>query len=292
MDQKADRANAGKAESGGHLDPISDAIERKRQRAFDLRAGGLTWKQALKQAGYASDSASALIIRWARSKGLDVRALSALHNPKLANPHSLGASRARSAERFRKTGEDDMGNYDIRDRAFAEEGMSVEARGHAAPALVVWCVGCGAHETLHKPVMPGIDLARRIFRNKGWAQRGRKWSCPQCERPRPVNIIPANVIEANIEVAMDYKTIFAVGSLIETNFDAPQGVWRNGYSDERVAKETGVAAAQVAKMREEAFGKLKTPPELLALQNDVLAIRDMLAQVDARLTAALREFGR
>lgn len=72
--------------------------------------------------------------------------------------------------------------------------------------------------------------------------------------------------------------------LIELSFDIGKGCYKEGYSDERIANETGAALAWVKQRREEEFGPLKQPAEIAELHAEIEAIA-------ARLDAARIKLG-
>ncbi len=59
------------------------------------------------------------------------------------------------------------------------------------------------------------------------------------------------------------RKVFAA---LEDNFDAEKGEYLHGYSDERIAKETGISVDGVKKYRIDGFGKLRPPSELDTLK--------------------------
>jgi hypothetical protein len=65
-----------------------------------------------------------------------------------------------------------------------------------------------------------------------------------------------------------------VMALLEEKFDPDKGSYVSGYSDQRIAETIGVPRARVTEAREEAFGKIKIPPELVDLRQEM----DLLTQ--------------
>ncbi len=61
--------------------------------------------------------------------------------------------------------------------------------------------------------------------------------------------------------------------LLEEKFDVATGQYRDGYTDEKVAKETGAALAFVFKRREDDFGPLKVPGDLQDCRDEIARIR-------------------
>lgn len=71
--------------------------------------------------------------------------------------------------------------------------------------------------------------------------------------------------------------------------DGKTGQYETGYTDARIAKETGLAESNVAKMREEFFAPLGEPDELVAIRADLAQARLDLA---ATRTAGEQEIAR
>lgn len=71
--------------------------------------------------------------------------------------------------------------------------------------------------------------------------------------------------------------------MIDEKFDIERGIYRDGYSDSRVATETGVAESWVAQRREEEFGPLKTPPEFAEVFEKLDAFQRSLDEFNAEM---------
>lgn len=67
--------------------------------------------------------------------------------------------------------------------------------------------------------------------------------------------------------------------MLEEQFDIDKGRFKNGYTDRRIADECGVSEHWVSRRREEEFGPLKSPPEIV----------EATARLDA-LEAQIKQF--
>lgn len=72
-------------------------------------------------------------------------------------------------------------------------------------------------------------------------------------------------------------------ALIEMSYDLASHSYKDGYSDEKIAKETGLAKDWVAKRREDEFGPLQEPGEIALLRAEVASARELLNQVTKKL---------
>lgn len=69
-------------------------------------------------------------------------------------------------------------------------------------------------------------------------------------------------------------------ALLTTNFDSEAGTFTPGWSDAKVATDTGLAVEHVTEFSRAAFGELKEPSEVRALRDDINAL-DALAKEQA-----------
>jgi hypothetical protein len=60
-----------------------------------------------------------------------------------------------------------------------------------------------------------------------------------------------------------------VFQLLEDQFDAESGSFKDGWSDDRIAKETSISRDAVKNYRVNAFGKIKPPGELEVLRREL-----------------------
>jgi len=89
--------------------------------------------------------------------------------------------------------------------------------------------------------------------------------------------------------AVTVSAMRKVFALLEDNFDPEKGVYLHGYSDDRIAKETNISVEGVKKYRVDGFGKLKAPPELCKIQQDIAELEKLALQLDNDLRAGLKD---
>ena len=80
-----------------------------------------------------------------------------------------------------------------------------------------------------------------------------------------------------------------VFALLEDNFDPEKGLFLHGYSDERIAKETGISADGVRKYRVDGFGKLKAPTELDKARSDLSELEALFLKTEGEMRAAIKD---
>lgn len=81
------------------------------------------------------------------------------------------------------------------------------------------------------------------------------------------------------------KITHSVFQCLDGVFDANKRLYKNGFSDARVAKECGTSEQVVAYLRTETFGELAEDPRYSALRDDI----DLLAMESAEMFAKLQK---
>lgn len=108
---------------------------------------------------------------------------------------------------------------------------------------------------------------------------------PKKETPMPAVAAPPapTVISDEARNARRLATM-----MLEEHFDVATGRFRDGWTDEKIAKETGAAVQFVTKRREEDFGPLKMPSEI---EQERARLDALEARVDAYEKHAAIEIG-
>lgn len=86
-----------------------------------------------------------------------------------------------------------------------------------------------------------------------------------------------------------HKATAKMHRLLDSHFSSDEGRYEEGWDDERIAFECGLAAQYVGEVRDIAYGELKESPELVALRNDIKALRDLITEQQEQLVTAQRE---
>ena len=71
--------------------------------------------------------------------------------------------------------------------------------------------------------------------------------------------------------------------LLSDHFDADTGAFVDGWTDEKIATQTGIALKAVVTFREAGFGPLKEPEEITKLAKEIEAFRGMVRDADEML---------
>ena len=74
-------------------------------------------------------------------------------------------------------------------------------------------------------------------------------------------------------------------------FDIASGQYSEGYTDQKIAEETGVSLAWVKQRREDEFGPIKEPTEIAAMRADLAKLISHADELRQRLDALARKHG-
>lgn len=101
--------------------------------------------------------------------------------------------------------------------------------------------------------------------------------------PEPDNMNQPLKLATSVDMVRPLTVDERVGvrNLLDTHFDDKAGAYLNSYSDQRIGKEVNVPWAAVAKMREAAYGPLKSNPELDAIAKMIETMETKLKSLDA-----------
>lgn len=154
----------------------------------------------------------------------------------------------------------------------------------------VQCVSCDYKQERNYPVDTAPAQALQNFQNQGWQFTKRGPVCPACQesakrkakedkpmQPAPVSSIAVIPPARNPTI----KEVLAVSELLDRFF--ADGVYLDGYSDERVSKEKDIPRAIVSRIRDEGFGPIKGDPELEAIKADLRAAVSLVEQLQKRV---------
>lgn len=165
------------------------------------------------------------------------------------------------------------------DRKGGRTIKSVPPRGHQTARLT--CRKCGGFEEIGFRQIPDAGVIDAKYHARGW--KTDPAVCPECIKTKRENKMSATPSPGAI--AAQAKMI----NLLQAHFDPDTGRYAPGWSDNRVAKETGQSPEYVAALRDEAFGKIKEPAELIKLQQDVDALEQLIEDAVAPIRSELGE---
>lgn len=144
------------------------------------------------------------------------------------------------------------------------------------------CAQCGARQEWSvNQKLPSSDIVRKHFKTRGWSL-AKRVKCPACSNQRKEPRAVSTVTPIKSPAPDPRAQRRDAHALIELYFDIPGGRYKEGYSDERIAKETGIAPAWVKQRREDEFGPLKQPDELADMRAQLAEAEKAVAEIKAR----------
>jgi hypothetical protein len=168
--------------------------------------------------------------------------------------------------------------------ALGRGGRTIDKRRMGNNLRVVARVQCECGqvgEVAHRAVLPADQLDKRM-KQKGWKLDPPR--CPDCvQQPKEERMATS---DATVSAAAGLAQA-KVFKLLAVQFEPEKGRYLNGYSDERIAKETGCAKVFVEQCRKECFGEIKEDPAVAELRGDVAALESLISETVASLQQQL-----
>jgi uncharacterized protein YdaU (DUF1376 family) len=136
--------------------------------------------------------------------------------------------------------------------------------------LAMECDQCSRQDDkVVKPNLPEVAISR-FFRSAGWEvdNKCQRAVCPKCQEKAKVTDISAAALKRQRQMFV----------LLDEHFDVDDGAFEQGWSDARVAKETGLAENVVIQAREAAYGPIKVNPAFVSAGREVAELKTKLAK--------------
>lgn len=148
--------------------------------------------------------------------------------------------------------------------------------------------------------LPPVAIRKKIIQ-QGWKLTGKKAICPTCQQKEPAPVTdrkPVTIADLPSENVATLPSVNqtpdarkahrAVMGWLEEAYDEDAKRYRDGFSDQTIADETGASVQYVAKCREDYFGPLSMPSELEALTKALKALDDKLHESDKQARRAIQ----
>lgn len=163
-------------------------------------------------------------------------------------------------------------------------GRSLDMKpGVGGPSITahLQCARCPAIGSRSMGTVMPHDAIDKKFKQAGW--RVDPHVCPDCQRKSKER--PEMMTSRPSPAAM--KAQAQMFHLLSTHFDADMGRYAKGWSDAKIAHDTGLAADVVAEFRAAGFGELKEAPEVAAMRAEIFALETLVAEQIAALRGDL-----
>lgn len=157
------------------------------------------------------------------------------------------------------------------------------------------CPQCGGHDDIPLSTDLPPDVIAKKFRQKGWRVGGpsrdpKPILCPTCvekrsSRPSGGAMEVIDKMASNETAPANIQRIrMKAGALIMDNWSEQRGRYSEGWSDERVSKETGLSEQAVKRMREQDLDfKRKVPKEIEDCETEIAALFDRLSVLETKV---------
>lgn len=171
------------------------------------------------------------------------------------------------------------------------------------------CSQCGAHDQV--TINPGNDspeFVAKLFAKRGWqsdAFRARSCICPSCSNARSksdpdseirnLKVVtmakptPAEILAEAREATPQEKA--AIRRRLDEVFDDAAGTYLDNQSDQKIGEHLNIPWALVRRVREAAYGPIRSDPELEKLRAELRAVLSEVETVKARVDRALSDCG-
>jgi len=171
---------------------------------------------------------------------------------------------------------------------------TVQPGGVTRSVATLLCSICDRQETLTQTKsLPPEALAQK-FKAHGWdVKLGRKKVvCPHCRnKPKEVNDPMSKITKMPTAKASaqpvghlpNPRQQRQIYSLLDEHFREEVGRYLNGYSDQKISDETGIAVDVIRTLRRQAYGDIKPPSEVAAFQSEVKDLKELVADLERRL---------
>lgn len=178
-------------------------------------------------------------------------------------------------------------------QALRGRSLHVDPRGGTRCGRMI-CSECGEVGNVNFTSLPPPEMLDKKFAQKGWELDPNV--CPTCVIKRKKAKAAAKKEQVKMNTATKtagtlsdnpvLKTVSAdthkatakMHQLLSIHFDADEGLFAEGWNDERIAKETGLAATYVSEVRVIAYGDIKEPEEITALRADIKSLNELISE--------------
>ena len=134
-----------------------------------------------------------------------------------------------------------------------------------------------------RAVMPPEHIDRK-FEQLGW--RLDPHVCPACVA---IQKKEKKMAEAAKPSPVTMKAQAAMFRLLDQHFDAEVGRFDEGWSDDRIAKETGLKKEAVAEFRRAGFGEIREDPAVASIRADIASLAKLAEEQNGALAQGIAE---
>lgn len=171
-------------------------------------------------------------------------------------------------------------NYQREVRHALHKSAEVESNGNGIVLALDCSEGHRVEVEINKRLPP--DAFSRFLANRGWTT-GRHPTCPEHanqEKPMPAVKAAAAIVPTDAMSTGARKTHRAVMEALMIAYDDEASAYTSGYTDAKIAEETGAATEYVRKVREDFFGPIAEPPEIVEIREAIVSLERRIGEAD------------
>jgi hypothetical protein len=177
------------------------------------------------------------------------------------------------------------------ERAYGTWPWEVLHEPNVGQVAQLTCKYCHATERVTLRRHLPATVISKIFAGKGWpvSERTKAVGCEACKtkfksmkKQEKRKMSKLHIVDKGPPdpTKLQLREIFR---LLDAHFDEDARLYKNGYSDERIAEEVKVAPIIVRQERKELYAELALPPEFEAIQSEMAALRQEIESASAML---------
>jgi hypothetical protein len=179
---------------------------------------------------------------------------------------------------------------------YGERGRSFSADGRTGVKTArIACKECDFVGSMTVKALPPPELMDKKFVQKGWELDPNV--CPNCvikrklakaatkkeQQDMNMNTKPNGALAENPVLkavsADTHKAQAKMHQLLTMHFDGDEGIYLDGWNDERISKESGISVTHVGEVRAIAYGDIKEPQEITKLRADIEKVEKDLTEM-------------
>lgn len=141
------------------------------------------------------------------------------------------------------------------------------------------CDTCGTERIWNIGDNSPIEYMQRTLTKSGWQAHKGTCTCPTCvnEAKMTKQTSTPQPSQAAIETSMKLQR--KVYALLDEHFDEEKRIYRDGWSDKKIADAVQTATVYVETVRRSAYGELAEDPATTALRKDIASLEQQVSDL-------------
>lgn len=146
----------------------------------------------------------------------------------------------------------------------------------------ITCDGCGARDEWSALNMPRPDVVRKKIEARDWSLR-KGATCPDClAKSKEKTLTVVKIADAKPSDNAKVAERLLIRVMEDEAYDETARRYKPGFSDARMAADTGLSEKHVAAVRERLFGPAGEPDEVTELRRAIDGLTSELGKLRSR----------